>query len=89
MKLSEKKELQIHLNETPINFSLTIDSIVHEKRCSYQEAILIYCDENNLEPEQVATLVTQSLKAKIEVEASALNLIKKEYRSQSLPLEDE
>lgn len=85
MKQSEKKELQLQLNETPITFSLTIHDMAKEKRCSFLDAILIYCDENDVEPEYIAGLISETLKAKLAEEAQAANLIKKKYHTNKLP----
>ena len=81
MKQSEKKELQLQLNETPVTFSLTIHDMVKERKCSFVDAILIYCKENDVEPEYIRGLISSTLKAKLAEEAEALNLIKKQYRS--------
>ena len=40
------------------------------------EAILWYCEENQLEVDSVGRLISKSLKEKIQVEASKANLIK-------------
>ena len=57
-------------------FSLTIESIVKEKRITHMDAVIWYCDENGLDPSQISSLVSKSLKEKIQVEASKANLIK-------------
>jgi hypothetical protein len=63
------------------NFALQIEEMVWQADCSYVEAICIWCEERGLEPEMVASLVKKSapLKAKIQVEAEALNLIVREH----------
>lgn len=85
MKLSERKELQLQLNETPVNFSMVIDDIVQEKHCTHIEAVLLYCNDNDVEPDQVIGLISPTLKAKIELEASQAKLIKQQYRPAMLP----
>jgi len=57
-------------------FSLTIESIVKEKKISHMDAIIWYCDENNLDTGQISSLVSKSLKEKIQVEATRLNMLK-------------
>ena len=57
-------------------FSLTIESIVKEKKISHMDAIVWYCDENNLDTGQISSLVSKSLKEKIQVEATRLNMLK-------------
>lgn len=86
MKTSEKKELQLQLNETQIAFSMIIDDFVTEKNCGYIEAILLYCKSYDVEPEHIAGMISKSLKSKIEIEATAQKQIKKKYRLASLPI---
>ena len=57
-------------------FSLTIENIVKEKKISHMDAIVWYCDENNLDTGQISSLVSKSLKEKIQVEATRLNMLK-------------
>jgi len=57
-------------------FSLTIEGIVKEKRITYMDAVVWYCDENGLDTSQISSLVSKSLKEKIQVEATNKNLLK-------------
>ena len=57
-------------------FSLKIESIVKEKKISHMDAIVWYCDENGLDTSQVSSLVSKSLKEKIQVEATNLRMLK-------------
>ena len=57
-------------------FSLTIEGIVKEKRITYMDAVVWYCDENGLDTSQVSSLVSKSLKEKIQVEATNKNMLK-------------
>ena len=60
-------------------FSLIIEGVVKDKRpISYMDAILWYCEQNQIEVESVGRLISKSLKEKIQVEASKANLIKVE-----------
>ena len=60
-------------------FSLIIEGVVKEKRpITYMEAILWYCEQNQIEVESVGRLISKALKEKIQVEASKQNLIKME-----------
>ena len=60
-------------------FSLIIEGVVKEKRpISYMDAILWYCEQNQIEVESVGRLISKALKEKIQVEASKANLIKVE-----------
>ena len=59
-------------------FSLEIEKIVQEKKgISYMDAILKYCDENDIDPSTVAPMLTKALKDKITIEAQNLNYIPK------------
>jgi KaiC/GvpD/RAD55 family RecA-like ATPase len=58
-------------------FSLHIEHIVREKRVSYMDAVLDYCKENFLEPDDVAKLVNKSLKEKIAMDMQELNYLPK------------
>ncbi len=66
-------------------FALTIESMVKEKRISYMDAILKFCEENDIDPSSVGSLINKSLKEKIQLEAEKLNLIEKSSTA-TLPL---
>ena len=59
-------------------FSLHIEERVKEKRLSYMDAILDYCKENYLEPDDVARLVNKSLKDKLEMDFREANYLPKQ-----------
>jgi len=44
------------------DFSLHIEQIVSNSKISYMDAVLEYCKENYLEPEDVAKLINKSIK---------------------------
>lgn len=54
-----------------------IEILVVEKRLTYIDAVVHYCEANELEIRVVSKLVTSSLKDKIEIEARELNFLKK------------
>ena len=66
-------------------FALTIESMVKEKRISYMDAILKFCEENDIDPSSVGSLINKSLKEKIQLEAEKLDLIEKSSTA-TLPL---
>ena len=68
---------------TKAEFSIIIEELVHDKRLSYMEAIVYYCDNNELEVETAAKLINPVIKSKIEVEAQDLNFLPK---TSKLPL---
>ena len=58
-------------------FSLIIEGVVKDKRpITYMDAIIWYCEQNQIEVESVGRLISKALKEKIQVEASKANLIK-------------
>mgnify|MGYP003762589399 FL=1 len=60
-------------------FSLIIEGVVKDKRpISYMDAIIWYCEENNIEIETTSRLISKSLKEKIQVEAMNNNMLKVE-----------
>jgi uncharacterized protein YdhG (YjbR/CyaY superfamily) len=54
---------------TMAKFSEKIEQIVYDKNMDYMEAILYFCTENDLEPEDVVKFVSTNLKSKIELNA--------------------
>ena len=58
-------------------FSLIIEGVVRERRpITYMDAIILYCEENNIEVETVSRLISKALKEKIQVECTKANLLK-------------
>ena len=57
-------------------FSLKIEGIVKEKRISHMDAVVWYCEENDLDTSQVSSLISKSLKEKIKLEATNLKMLK-------------
>ena len=64
--------------KTANEFSLHIEKMVRDKRVSYMDAVLEYCKENFLEPDDVASLINKSLKDKIEMDFRELNYLPKQ-----------
>ena len=60
---------------TAKTFSLEIDNIAKEKRISHMEAVLWYCTKEGIEPDTVGSLISKSLKEKIEANARDLNFL--------------
>ena len=44
------------------------------------DAVLLFCNDNNIEPEKVSSLITKGLKEKIEANARELNYLPKGAR---------
>ena len=57
-------------------FSLKIENIVKEKKISHMDAVIWYCEQNGLDPSQVSSLISKSLKEKIQLEATNLRMLK-------------
>ena len=57
-------------------FSLKIENIVKEKRCSYMDAVILYCEELEIDPGTVSNLISKSLKEKIKLEATNKRMLK-------------
>lgn len=58
-------------------FSMHIEKEAVKRRIGCFEALLDYCEMKGIEPVAVATMITSSLKAKIQAEAEEMNLLKK------------
>lgn len=63
---------------TATEFSLHIENIVKEKRITHMDAVLHYCEENQIDPQDVASLINKSLKDKIENNFRELNYLPKQ-----------
>ena len=63
---------------TPTKFSAEIERLVHtsEGLISYIEAVVTYCQENEIELETVPKLVSKPLKERLKHEAQRLNYMK-------------
>ena len=62
------------LNTSKI-FTLTIENIVKEKSITHMDAVLWYCEQEGLEPDELGTLLSKGLKEKIEANARELNFL--------------
>ncbi len=72
---------------TPIKFTEDIERIVKESGglVNYIEAIVTYCEENEIELETVSKLISKPLKEKLKYQAQSLNYMKRTSRG-ILPL---
>jgi replication initiation and membrane attachment protein DnaB len=61
-------------------FSLHIEKLALSNEVTYIDAILEYCEKNEIEPKEISALISQSLKEKIEVEYENLNYLPKKAR---------
>lgn len=67
----------LNMFKTANEFSLYIEQLVREKKLSYMDAVLDYCKENFLEPEDISKLINKSLKEKIALDMQELNYLPK------------
>lgn len=59
-------------------FSLHIEKLAAEKRISHLDAVLLYCEQHMLEPDEIASKINKSLKDKIENNFRDLNFLPKQ-----------
>jgi len=64
-------------HEGIVDFSYEIEKLVLNKSLSYIDAVIYYCEKNDLEVEVIAKMVTGALKSKIKLEAEDLNFLPK------------
>lgn len=58
-------------------FSLIVEKLVQEKRCSYMDAVVLYCEKNEMEIETAAKLLNTKIKQQLEIEYADLNFLPK------------
>lgn len=69
----------------PSKFSQEIENIVKDNPdTTYIDAIIVFCEKNNIEVESVPKLISKPLKEKIRCEATQLNFLKKTSRAKLL-----
>jgi hypothetical protein len=65
----------------PSRFAQEIEGIVHSSDMNYIDAIVHFCEQNNIDVESVPKLISKPLKEKIKYEATELNFLKKTSRA--------
>ena len=60
---------------TSQKFSLIIEEVVKEKRVGYMDAIVWWCEKNEMEIEVAAKLLSGAIKSKLKAEAEELNFL--------------
>ena len=63
--------------KTPKTFALEVETIVKEKQLSHMDAVLWYCQQEGIEPDSINSMISKSLKEKIEANARELNFLPK------------
>lgn len=56
-------------------FSLHIEQMANEKRMTHMDAVLKYCEDNFVEPDEIKSLVNKTLRDKIETDLREANLL--------------
>lgn len=63
-------------------FSQIIEEIVKEnKEMNYIDAIVFYCEQNNIEVDSISKLISKPLKEKLKCDAINLNFLKRTSRA--------
>tara|TARA_B100000575_G_scaffold165542_1_gene132375 strand:+ start:524 stop:784 length:261 start_codon:yes stop_codon:yes gene_type:complete len=70
----------------PARFAQEIETLVQvNANMNYIDAIVFFCEKNNIDVESVPKLISKPLKEKIKYEAQELNFLKRSSRAK-LPL---
>lgn len=73
----ESPEEPRQLFKSAAQFSMFIENIAVERKMTHMDAVLKYCEENFVEPEDIKNLINKSLKDKIEVDMINENMLPK------------
>ena len=78
--------MKINNVKSSTDFIMEIENLVIDKNIEYIEAIVYYCEKNNIEVDTVATIIKQNqvIKSKVQFEAENLRMVKR--GSARLPL---
>ena len=69
----------------PAKFAVEIEKLVKKEKLNYIDAIVLYCEDNNIEIDSITKLISKPLKEKIKYEAQELNFLKRSSRAK-LPI---
>ena len=87
-EMATQKEINEELNKKFVSkekFAEEIEALVLRTKMNYIDAIVEYCEVNNIEVDTVGKMISKPLKEKIKYDAMELNFLKKTSRSK-LPL---
>ena len=87
-EMATQKEINEELNKKFVSkekFAEEIESLVLRTKMNYIDAIVQYCEDNQIEIESVGKLISKPLKEKIRFVATELNYMKKTSKGK-LPL---
>jgi hypothetical protein len=71
--------LKEHL--TPKDFAEEIENLVRRRQLNYIEAVLDYCERNDLAPEAIPSMLTTALKEKLQANAIELHFLPKSTKA--------
>ena len=83
-----KTEVNEELNKKFLSkdkFAEEIEALVKNTKMNYIDAIVQFCEENNIELDGISKLISRPLKEKLRYDATELNFLKKTTRAK-LPL---
>ena len=66
-------------------FAQEIEKLVKNEKINYIDAIVLFCEENNIEIDSITKLISKPLKEKLKCDAQQLNFMNKTTRAK-LPL---
>jgi hypothetical protein len=62
---------------TPKKFNVIIEDLVRHKRMTHLEAIMHYCEQNNLEAHTITKWMDKNMRERIQMNAEDLNYLPK------------
>ena len=71
---------------TTARFSQEVEKVAFENEMNYIDAIVFYCEKNEIEIESVPKLISKPLKEKLKYDAQKLNFMKKTSRAKLMQL---
>ena len=88
IEMPDNNEINKAINEKFVSkekFASDIEALVLDTKMNYIDAIVLYCEQNGIEIENVGKLISKPLKDKVKFVATELNYLKKTTRGK-LPL---
>jgi hypothetical protein len=86
--MATQKEINEELSKKFVSkekFAEEIESLVLRTQMNYIDAIVEYCELNNIEVDTIGKMISKPLKEKLKYDATELNFLKKTTRAK-LPL---
>lgn len=87
-EMATQKEINEELSKKFVSkekFAEEIESLVLRTQMNYIDAIVEYCEINNIEVDTIGKMISKPLKEKLKYDATELNFLKKTTRAK-LPL---